>query len=341
MNKKNKTNKNNKIKLVNHVTFVLDASSSMHHLKHQNIATFKEQLKHHKESAQKFNQESRVSVYQFSDITSCICFDVDVNNAPDFSDKYDPYGNTALIDATIKAIEDLKKIPTVYGDHAFYIVVQTDGEENRSSNSAAILSNLIKSLPENWTVAVMVPNERARNNAVKYGFDVGNIQIWETTAKGLEEVATKLTTVTTDYYSSRSVGVKGTKNLFVPNTNFDKSDVKNNLDPVKSGEYMLLPVHKKAAIKPFVESWTKEVYTPGASYFQLSKPEKVQAYKQVAIKDKTTGKVYAGTNARKLLQLPDYEVTIDAASHPKFDIFIQSMSVNRNLVPGTQLLILK
>jgi hypothetical protein len=338
MNKKNKTSK---AKMINHVTFVLDASSSMLHLKSQNVATFKDQLKHHSETAKKFNQESRASLYQFSDFTSCIYFDVDINSVPDFSGQYDPYGNTALIDATIKAIEDLHKIPTTYGDHAFYVVVQTDGEENRSSNSAATLSNLIKSLPENWTVAVMVPNERARTNAVKYGFDAGNIQIWETTEKGLEEVGVKLSSVTTDYYSSRSVGIKGTKTLFAPSIDFDKSDVKNNLDAVKSGDYLLLPVHKKAAIKPFVESWTKETYTPGASYFQLSKPEKLQAYKQVAIKDKTTGKVYAGVNARKLLKLPDYELTIDAASHPKFDIFIQSMSVNRNLVPGTQLLILK
>jgi hypothetical protein len=42
-----------------------------------------------------------------------------------------------------------------------------------------------------------------------------------------------------------------------------------------------------------------------------------------------------------VLGLPDYEVTVQPARKPGCTIFFQSTSVNRNLFPGTRLLVMR
>ena len=94
-------------------------------------------------------------------------------------------------------------------------------------------------------------------------------------------------------------------------------------------------------IKDFVESWTQETYRQGSAYYQLVKAETIQPGKQVCIVEKATGKVFSGPEARHILNLPKFEVRVNAVDHPKFDIYIQSTSVNRKLPSGTNILVLK
>jgi len=70
------------------------------------------------------------------------------------------------------------------------------------------------------------------------------------------------------------------------------------------------------------------------------KPEnEVQDHKQIAIRDKKTGVIYSGVNARQMLGLPYHgTVKVVPGNHGAYDIFIQSTSVNRKLVKGTQVL---
>lgn len=42
-----------------------------------------------------------------------------------------------------------------------------------------------------------------------------------------------------------------------------------------------------------------------------------------------------------MLGLPDFEVKVNPASYGQYDIFVQSTSVNRKLIKGTKLLVLK
>jgi hypothetical protein len=198
-------------------------------------------------------------------------------------------------------------------------------------------------LADNWTLAVFVPDQTGVFEAKKHGFPSQNISVWDaTSAKGVQEVGTVMQQATENYLSARSRGIRGTKTLFsMDTTQLSTTTVKNTLTELKCDvDYTLLNVSKKIPIKTFVESWKME-YRLGSAYFQLTKPVKVQGHKQVCVQEKRTAKVYGGSAARKLLGLPDHEVEVGPASHPDFDLFVQSTSPNRSLVPGTKLLVMK
>ena len=78
----------------------------------------------------------------------------------------------------------------------------------------------------------------------------------------------------------------------------------------------------------------------GGAFYQLSKSEKIQARKQIAVLEKKTDRVYTGPEARALLGLPDNEVRVKPDHNDNFTIFVQSTSVNRKLVPNTRLLLM-
>jgi hypothetical protein len=65
----------------------------------------------------------------------------------------------------------------------------------------------------------------------------------------------------------------------------------------------------------------------------------VHDYKQIIIRDKKTGAVYSGAEARNLLGLPhNGNVKIIPGNHGAYDVFVQSTSVNRKLPVGTQVI---
>lgn len=324
---------------INHIAFVLDASSSMRNLCDKVITVCDNQIQHLAARSKELDQETRVSVYSFADTTRNIIFDKDALRTPSIKNHYSPNGNTALIDATIQAINDLKQTAQLYGDHAFLVYVQTDGEENRSRATSNQLSELIKSLPENWTIAALVPNQSAVFETKKFGFPANNIQVWSTDAVGVEKAGVSVQSATDQFMQNRSLGIRGTKNLFnLDDSKLTKSTVTSTLKELPADSYKVFKVEKKVAIKPFVESWTKE-YRLGSAYYQLNKPEKIQPGKIVIIRNKLNGRTYTGPEARQLLGLPDHEVKVNPVSNKDFDIFVKSTSVNRWLVPGTELIV--
>jgi hypothetical protein len=329
--------------LINRVALVVDASSSISQrgLTETLAKVLDNQIAYLAKRDRELGQETRATVYTFADKVQCLLYDRDVLRLPSLKEYYRPYGNTALIDGLMKAIEDMKKSANLYGDFAHLIVAITDGEENCSSHSSSDLSRTINSLPENWTVAVMVPNQNGVFEAKRAGIPANNINVWDTTVSGAETAGSVLRQATESFMKARTTGVKGTKNLFSMDTSaLTTTAVKQNLVELSPSSYHLLNVHSKAVIKPFIESWKIE-FRAGQAYYQLTKPEKVQGYKQVCIQDKLTGKIYGGNLARELLGLPDHEVKVGPAQHPKYNLFLQSSSFNRNLVAGTQLLVMK
>jgi hypothetical protein len=92
-------------------------------------------------------------------------------------------------------------------------------------------------------------------------------------------------------------------------------------------------------IKDFVQA-QGIAFTKGCAFYQLSKTETVQDYKQIAVRDKMGGAVYSGIAARDLLGLPHHgECKLAPGQHGQYEIFVQSTSVNRKLVKGTNLMI--
>jgi hypothetical protein len=326
---------------INHIALVIDDSSSMGHLRDAVIKVADAQIEHMARRSKELDQETRITVYRFSNKPECLIYDKDVLRMPSLAGKIGTGGNTALIDATCLAIDDLAKTPELYGDHAFLVYVLTDGEENQSPHRALALANKIGALADNWTVACFVPDQGGKFEAKRFGFPSDNIAIWDTSAKGFAEVGETIRKTTDAYMTARSTGVRGSKGLFALDVQTaSKGAVAATCTALNFGQFRLLDVTQDGPISDFVESRLKRSYKLGEGYYQLTKREEVQPQKGIALLEVKTKKVYTGPQARKLLGLPDYNVKIAPASHPDFLIFVQSTSTNRKLIAGTRLLVL-
>lgn len=325
---------------INHVVFCVDASSSMGHLTNSVVRVFDEQIKHLAQLSEHMDQETRVTVYTFADNCKNIIFDKDVLRLPSLKDLYRADGMTALVDASIMGIEDLKLTCQKYGDHSFLVFVMTDGGENASSRKVEDLKATIKSLPDNWTVATLVPNINGVDLAVRYGFPHNNVQIWDATQVGLENAGSILKTATTNYMQNRAKGIRSSQNLFQLDVKqLTSKNIKKNLQQLSAKDYTLYPVRKDSPIKQLVESYQGS-YIIGSGYYQLTKKETIQANKQICVQQIKDGKVFSGQEARDLLGLPNEEVKVGPAFHKDYIIFVQSTSVNRKLIAGTQVLVM-
>ena len=326
---------------INHIAFVVDRSGSMAGLSDKVVKVFDTQIKHLAKRSQELDQETRASVYLFSDSTSCLFYDKDVMRLPSLQQHYYASGGTALIDGTLQAINELKQTAQLHGDHAFLIYVLTDGEENQSRARSQDLQKALSGLPDNWTVAVLVPDANGEHEAKRFGFSKDNIMQWNTTAKGMEEAGERIKAVTESYMVARSKGVRGTRSLFTIDTsNLASRKVSDNLDALPSSSYYLANVKRDIDIKTFVENEVG-TYVKGNTYYQLTKAETIQSYKQVAVQNKISNNVYTGDKARELLGLPNFDTRVKPEDNSKFNIFVQSTSLNRKLIGGTKALILK
>jgi hypothetical protein len=327
---------------INHVVLVLDASYSMQGKENDLIKVADGQIAYLARRSEELNQETRVSVYIFADDVRCLIYDKDVLRLPSIASVYKLYGNTALRDATAKAIDDLGQTATLYGDHAFLIWVLTDGEENRSRfTSTAALTQRLKNLPENWTVGVLVPDQRGVFEAKGFGFPSDNIAVWDTkNAAGVAEVGETIRQATDNFMVARASGVRGTRSLF--STGIDavnKNTVQSSLKALPNASYRVVPVYYAAQIRDAVQADGVPYYV-GKGYYQLTKTETIQATKQIAIREKSTGKVFMGSQARQLIGLPAHDVRVKPDQNPEYDIFVQSTSVNRKVLPNTSVLVL-
>lgn len=328
---------------INHIAMVLDGSGSMSSLKNQVIQIADQQIEYLAQRSKETDQETRVSLYVFEgeNAIHCHVYDKDVLRLPSLNGLYRTVGNTPLVAATLKAIDDLSKTATLYGEHSFLVYVLTDGENNVRTPAPAVLQKRIEQLPDEWTLACFVPNQLGKREAQSFGFPKDNIAIWDTNAKGIAEVGETIRKTTDAYFTMRSTGVRGTRNLFSLNTAaLNKSTVARQLNRLGPGQFRMFPVKKDGRVDEFVEKQTKRAYRLGEAYYQLTVPVKVQVQKQIALFNKKEHAVYTGADARHLLGLPDCEVKVNPAATPDFEIFIQSTSMNRKLLAGTNLLLL-
>lgn len=334
---------------INHIALVLDASSSMSHHTATLIKVVDEQVAYLASRSQELDQETRITLYSFADDVRCLVYDKDVLRLPSIASLYRAYGNTALIDATVKSQDDLAQTAQLYGDHAFLTFVFTDGQENRSRYfGPADLASRIEKMPDNWTVAVLVPDARGIQDAKRCGFFAGNIAQWDATSTaGLVEASSAVRTATDNFMVGRQSGVRGTRSVFstAPDALNRQTMRAANLKALKADEFKLIPVPLVGpstgipeTIREFVEHCGL-TYRLGSAYYQLTKREEIQHQKAIAIREKKSGRVYTGADARSILGLPDMTVKVSPSANPDYDVYVQSTSVNRKLVPGTKLLV--
>lgn len=329
---------------INHVVLVLDASYSMQPHAKTLIKVTDAQIEYLARRSEELNQETRVSIYDFSTDVRCLVYDMDVLRLPSIDSLYSVRTQTALIDATLKSLDDLAKTATLYGDHAFLTYVLTDGYNNASRNRPSKLQDRLSRLPNNWTVAALVPGRDEQRAAISFGFQPDNVAIWDAqSAQGIIEVGQTIRDATENFMQARSKGgFTGTRSLFSTGTDaVNAQTVHSALTPLDDHAYDILPVHHDSPIRDYVYSRGLD-YTIGKGFYQLTKTENIQPQKQIAIREKATGKVFWGDAARDLLGLPrGYQVRVKPDFNPEYDVFVQSTSVNRKVLSNTDLLVLR
>lgn len=328
---------------INHVVFCIDRSGSMYTHASNVVKVTDTQVAFLAKRSQEMDQETRVSVYTFNEDVDCVIYDRDVLRMPSIKGYFTPEGCTNLVGASIQAINESKEISQRYGDHSFLFFIITDGENNRNGHLAKNLKKLIEESPDNYTIACLVPDKQGVKDAEFFGFPADNIQIWDANkAAGYAEVGKQIEKTIETYFQARAQGVRGTKNLFkLDLTNLNQSVIKENLDPIKPGiDYDLFEIKQTVEIRPFVTTQTGN-YVKGNSYYELTKREEIQAYKQICIKHRKSGWVYSGKDARQLLGLPDHNIKVSPDMNKDYAIFVQSTSINRKLLPGSRLIVMK
>lgn len=260
-------------------------------------------------------------------------------------DRYDARGGTPLWDAVAHAIRQLKTHPLASDPTtAFCVMVTTDGRDEHSKRETersiqALMDDLNGT--DKWTFVFRVPRDEV-NRLIRMGLPEGNLLPWDQSSASVTATQNATTAAFTEYFSGRAKGMTSTKRFFADLSQVSVKDVRQALDDVRS-EITFLPVgpseHDKA-IREFVEDRTGGKLLKGAAFYQLvSTQDAVQAYKLIAIRNKTTSEVFAGPAARQFLKLPtDRSVKLTPTELGEWDVFIQSTSVNRKVVAGTEVL---
>ncbi|MFF3216899.1 VWA domain-containing protein [Streptomyces sp. NPDC002886] len=338
---------------INHVALVLDASSSMSHLSRKVVDVADQQIAYLARRSGELDQETRVTVYVFADKVECVVYDKDVLRMPSLKQLYRTGGMTALLAASLKSQRELAQTAQLYGDHSFLTFVLTDGQENASHRSpdapskdpralVKAVAEMIEKQEDNWTLAVLVPDQMGKREAMQCGFPKENIAIWDATStQGLEEAGQVIKEATEKFMVGRAKGIRGSRAVFSTGAEVVNKDTIEaaGLTPADPSEYQLIPVARDAAIREWVVE-SGHTYKTGGAFYQLSKAEKIQAKKQIAVLEKKTDRVYTGPQARALLGLPAVEARVKPDHNDEFTIFVQSTSVNRKLVSNTRLLLM-
>lgn len=321
---------------INHVVLVLDESSSMASHSRDLIKVVDSEVAYLARRSTELDQETRVSVYTFGADVRCLVYDKDVLRLPSIASLYRPHGRTRLIDATLKALDDLAQTATLYGDHAFLAYVLTDGEENQSTAGPSTLQRRLAALPENWTVATLVPNSRGMREAKMFGFPAQNVEVWDTTRQGgVVEAGATMRRATESFLVGRSQGIRGTRSLFSTGADAVNRATVTGLTALTPGSFYVFDAADR--------DYRMDEITPriGSGFYKLQKRETIQRHKRIAIREKATGTVYLDEHARSVLGLPEIDARVSPTYNREYDVFVQSKAPNRKVPMGSQALVLR
>ncbi|MHB8407760.1 MAG: VWA domain-containing protein [Acidiferrobacterales bacterium] len=328
---------------VNRVMFVIDRSGSMNYLTNSSVKALNSNLATLRDQALKTGQRTEVSVTSFDTIVETVREVQDVVGCRDVSaSEVRARGGTSLRDAIGFGIETLlRRTTNPNEDVAFLLIALTDGQENSSKQyTVSGLKQLMGSVQatDRWTLSFLLPPGSKYNFVREFGVPEGNVQEWEQSERGVQEYERSNTVGLNSFYAGRTLGLNSTKAFYTDTSSLTTKEVKQNLNDL-SGQVKVIAVKSEGNIRDLVESKISGPMLKGGAFYELTKGEKnVQDYKQVLIRDRSTGKIYGGDEARDLLGLPKTNTKVIPGTHGNWDLFIQSTSVNRKLGRGTTLL---
>lgn len=323
----------------NYISFVNDHSGSMHNLMQAAAKDFNANIKAIKDAATRDMLDTVVSVCEIGNPS--INLSVTVSNPHVLREKttWPAMNSTPLWGGTLALINMLKALPDANKeDVSFLVMMTTDGEATDHSIHADLRDAMRPLLKTGrWTFVARVPkgiSYGTKNKLQDLGIPVGNIQEWETTAAGMAESTVQTTQAMSNYFTARTTGLRSS-NAFYADASKVNTQVLTDISNVVS-LYVVKPEDNGIEIRDFILKHRME-YLKGAAFYQLTKTEaRVSHTKLILVRDRVTGKIYSGKEARDMIGLPnDRNARLHPGDHANYDLFIQSESVNRKLVGGT------
>lgn len=250
---------------------------------------------------------------------------------------------TPLYDSIGELITLMESVPDVDSPNvSFLLIVITDGLENASNtwNAYKLKTKLdLLHRTDRWTFTFRTPKGSAAVLQGKLGIPIGNFYEWDTTKEGLELSHKATTKAVKSYYTQRAAGISSTQSFYTDLSKVTSADVKSVLDDITNEvtAFTITTKYHDAQIRDFIISRKKGPFNIGCGFYELTKREKVQSYKQVVIKDLRSNKFYGGQAARDLIGLSDQATNVNPGDHSHYKIFVQSTSVNRKVKQNTQL----
>jgi hypothetical protein len=117
---------------------------------------------------------------------------------------------------------------------------------------------------------------------------------------------------------------------------FQKTDAR----AIPPGRFQQIYVEDNMPIKSLVAENGLE-FKVGRGFYEFTKKEKIQDYKEIVIVDNISGDMFSGGAARDILGLTTSTATSKVAPSfdgAKYSVFVQSTSANRKLMGGTRFL---
>lgn len=253
-----------------------------------------------------------------------------------------PSGMTPLFDSVYRAIKKLEELDDGKPDTTFVVNVVTDGRENNSYKpgvDAAIRLMNQKIGTDRWTFTFLVPHRDKDYFCKTYDIQPGNVQGWdEKTAKGTHVAFKANTQGFKSYFGMKSRGVMSTNSFYSDISDLTVRETRSALSEITK-QVTIITVSENCTIREAVNDYGLE-YIKGAAFYQLVKTEKkVQPSKMVVLKVISSGKFYAGKEARSMLGIDvDHTVRLVPKDHGKFEVYIQSTSYTRKIPAGTNVL---
>jgi hypothetical protein len=114
-------------------------------------------------------------------------------------------------------------------------------------------------------------------------------------------------------------------------------DDEGDLRPCPPARFQMLNVDQQCSIKEFVNNMGLN-FKAGRGFYQFTKPETIKNTKQVVLKRKRDGELFQGRKARRLAKIPSTTGRVRPSNITEYDVFVQSTSYNRKLLPATSFL---
>ncbi len=329
---------------VNHIALIVDRSGSMGSISKTVVKVFNDQLATIKANAKKDDQETFVSFYTFHTTVDKPLYFQRQAQAVQPLKSISVRGLTALFDAVGTAIDAFKKAKNSNDPQVSYLLLAlTDGYENASKKYKKSLPKLIKEVQSTgrWSLAFLTPKSGV-TTLTRMGIPKGNIQDWSATNKGAQAAGQQMRRGLDNFFEARRGGKQAVSGFF--KADLSKVSVQAVSDALVdvSDQFKRFKVDTdKANIRDFVNGKLKgkAKYEPGKGYYELTKPELVQAKKEIAIMDSKSGAIYTGMAARSMLGFPDGAAfKVKPGEMGTFAVYVMSTSNNRALVKDTTLL---